>query len=66
MDALEGLKDQHKLNPMTMNDIYMRCKMNRNIINQSLGGNAKFSKFKNERQSRSRYSSTSQINEPRT
>lgn len=65
-DALEGLKDQPEIKPMDMADILKRCKLNRNIINQSLGGynNSKFAKFRNERQqSHSRYSSTSQIND---
>lgn len=67
MDALQGLKDQPELNPMKISDILQRCRSNRNIINQSLGGssNAKFAKFKLERQQSSRYSSTSQINELR-
>lgn len=66
MTALDSMKDQPELKPMKMEDILRRCQLNRNIINQSLGGfnNAKFAKFKSERQqSHSRYSSTSQINE---
>lgn len=68
-EAAEILKEQSELSPMKMPDILKRCKLNRSILNQSLGGfsSAKFAKMRSERQQAqsSRYSSASQITEPR-
>jgi hypothetical protein len=63
--SLEEIESQPDMIPMTMPDILKRCKLNREIINQSLGGGAqaKFAKFRQERQQSkmSRYSSMSQL-----
>lgn len=62
LEVIDGLPD---MRPMTLPDVLKRCKMNREILNQSLGGGAraKFERFKLERQHQkmSRYSSISQL-----
>lgn len=63
-DALEVVGMQAELKPMTLADTYKRCRLNREIINQSLGGGAKakFEKYRSERQQNqgmSRFSSMS-------
>lgn len=65
-EAIEEIKSQPEMKPMTLADIHMRCKINREVLNQSLGGGAKakFERFRMEReqnQSISRYSSMSQL-----
>lgn len=63
--SLEQIEIQPEINPMTLPDILKRCKMNREILNQSVGGGsrARFERFRNERQQQklSRYSSISQL-----
>lgn len=64
-DALSSVECQPKMEPMSIFDILKRCKENRDLINMSLGGglNAKFEKFRREKQMRmSRMSSVSNIN----
>lgn len=65
-EALEEIKILPDMQPMTLADIHRRCKVNREILNQSFGGGAKakFERFRNEREqnrSLSRYSSMSQL-----
>lgn len=63
--ALEQVENQPDMQPMTLHEILKRCKMNREIINQSLGGGAlaKFERFRTERQQHkmSRFSSISHL-----
>lgn len=58
--SLEQIENQPELNPMTLSDILKRCKSNREILNQSVGGGsrARFERFRIERQQQklSRYS----------
>lgn len=70
-EALDVVKTQPAMSPMTLADIYKRCKVNREILNQSLGGGAKakFERYRMEReqnQSISRFSSMSQLPGPRS
>jgi hypothetical protein len=61
-DSLANIECQPDMNPMTLYDIIKRCKENRDLINTSMGGgmNAKFEKFRRERQMKmSRVSSIS-------
>lgn len=59
--ALAQVDNLPDMTPMTLHDILKRCKTNREIINQSLGG-GKFERFRMERQQKmSRYSSMSII-----
>jgi hypothetical protein len=65
-EAIEVVNAQPEMKPMTLADIYKRCKVNREVLNQSLGGGAKakFERYRMEReqnQSISRYSSMSQL-----
>lgn len=61
--ALQKIEIQPEMQPMTLPDILKRCKMNREILNQSVGGGAraKFERYRTERQQQkmSRYSSAS-------
>lgn len=65
--ALEVVESQPELKPMSLADTYKRCEINREIINQSLGGGAKakFERYRLERQQNqsmmSRFSSMSQL-----
>lgn len=63
--ALGEVEKLPEMSPLTLHDILKRCKMNREILNQSLGGGArgKFERFRLERQEHklSRYSSMSII-----
>lgn len=63
--ALEEVDIQPDMIPMTLPDILRRCKYNREILNQSVGGGAraKFERFRAERQLQkmSRYSSISHL-----
>lgn len=65
VQALEKIENQPVMQSMTLPDIYRRCKLNRDILNQSVGGGAraKFERFRRERQQHqmSRYSSVSHI-----
>lgn len=51
-DALEVVSMQAEMKPMTLADTYKRCRLNREIINQSMGGGAKakFERYRLERQ----------------
>lgn len=64
-EALEVVEMLPDMKPMTLPDILRRCKMNREILNQSVGGGtrAKFERFRMERQHQkmSRYSSISHL-----
>ena len=66
-DALEFVNNQPEMKAMEFPaDIHKRCKINREILNASLGGGAKakFERFRNEREqnrSISEYSSESQV-----
>lgn len=64
-DSLQQIENQPEIKPMTLPDILKRCKMNREILNQSVGGGsrARFERFRNERQQQkmSHYSSMSQL-----
>lgn len=68
--ALEMVENQEDMQPMTLPDILKRCKMNREILNTSVGGGAcvKFERFRQERQQQkmSRYSSVSQLHGSRS
>lgn len=61
--ALQEVEVQPDMIPMRLSDIHKRCKMNREILNQSVGGGARgrFERFRAERQlhKMSRYSSIS-------
>lgn len=63
--ALGDVDNLPEMSPMTLHDILKRCKENREILNQSVGGGAcgKFERFRMERQHQkmSRYSSMSFI-----
>lgn len=50
--ALEVVDSSPDLRPMTLPDILKRCKMNREVLNQSVGGGAraKFERYRAERQ----------------
>lgn len=65
VNALADVEKQPDMQPMTLPDILKRCKLNREILNQSVGGGAraKFERFRRERQQRktSRYSSISHL-----
>lgn len=65
-DALKIIESQPELKPMTLADTYKRCKLNREILNQSMmgGAKAKFERYRLERQRNqgmSRFSSMSQL-----
>lgn len=65
-DALKVVESQPEMKPMSLADTYKRCKLNREILNQSLGGGAKakFERYRMERQQNqamSRFSSMSQL-----
>lgn len=64
-EAMEQIKNLPEMIPMTLPEIIKRCKTNREILNQSMGGGAKakFERFRLERQQQkmSRYSSISHI-----
>lgn len=63
--ALQQVDNQPDMNPMTLHDILKRCKLNREILNQSMGGGARarFEKYRRERQQHktSRFSSISHL-----
>lgn len=65
--ALEVVENLPDMSPMKLPDILKRCKMNRDILNQSVGGGSRarfrFERYRSEREQNkmSRYSSTSQI-----
>lgn len=63
--ALEKIENLPETNPMTLPEILKRCKRNREILNESMGGGAcaKFERFRAERQQRmgSRFSSVSHL-----
>lgn len=62
LGAVDSLPDMKQ---MTLPDVLKRCKMNREVLNQSVGGGAraKFERYRMERQHQkmSRYSSISQL-----
>lgn len=64
-NALKEVENQPDMKPMTLHDILRRCKLNREILNQSMGGGAraKFERYRHQRQQQkmSRYSSMSQL-----
>jgi hypothetical protein len=64
-DALIQIENQVERKVMTYPELIMRCKSNREILNQSMGGGAysKFERFKLERQQHqmSRYSSITHL-----
>ena len=64
-ESLEIVESSPEMRPMTLPDILKRCKMNREILNQSVGGGAraKFERFRMERQHQkmSRFSSISHL-----
>jgi hypothetical protein len=68
--ALKLVNSADDMKPFSHYDVLKRIKANRDILNQSLGRGkqAKFEKFRNERQQSkmSRYSSMSQIARPRS
>lgn len=63
--ALGQIEELPDMSPMKLPDILKRCKKNRDILNESLGGGAcaKFERFRMERQQQrlSRFSSVSHI-----
>lgn len=63
--ALQQVDNQPDMQPMKLHEILKRCKLNREILNQSVGGGAraKFERFRHERQQQkmSRFSSMSQL-----
>lgn len=63
--ALKEVESQPDMKPMTLHEVLKRCKLNREILNQSMGGGAraKFERFRHQRQQQkmSRYSSLSQL-----
>ena len=63
--ALQQIVSLPDMKPMKLHDILRRCKMNREILNQSVGGGAraKFERFRYERQQQkmSRFSSVSHL-----
>lgn len=65
VQALEKIEKQPDMQPMKLPEIHRRCKLNRDILNQSVGGGAraKFERYRRERQQQqmSRYSSISHM-----
>lgn len=66
--SLKQVESEPEIKPLNLHDILRRCKLNREILNQSVGGGArsKFERYRAERQqqkisSMSRYSSISQL-----
>jgi hypothetical protein len=61
--ALQQVDNQPDMKPMTLPEILKRCKLNREVLNQSMGGGARanFEKHRRKRQQQkmSRYSSVS-------
>ena len=61
--SLKEVETQPEMKPMTLHDIIRRCKLNREILNQSVGGGAraKFERYRRQRQQQkiSRFSSMS-------
>ncbi|KAG5681639.1 hypothetical protein PVAND_011054 [Polypedilum vanderplanki] len=66
-NALKEMEIQPEMDYMKISEILKRCKLNRDILNQSMGMQPKFAKFRQDRHSKmSRYSSMSQLGGVRT